>query len=546
MKEDTPETFSITSIEFIFRRPWIFISSVVIIMSLVHAKVSLDPVEYESSAVLSFEMAGEAAASRTAERKIISIKKNLVSKALLGTSIRGIIKEVWPKVGEKDDPIGYNRLLDKLRSSDEGIQIGDDKKTPPNLLEISYRNPDPEICYKVVNVTIEAIKRENKKAIEEKIESKLDFLRNQIKFYKNKLNAINKEMVKIKDELIEKFPELTEREKDLIASIGVGRESGIIKQGSLETYVMYDEMLAKLDLELLEAQKKKENLQKYMETGTVAPRRRSSAHPDEDIFVGEYSKAAAAKELQIADLIARGYTKDHPEIRKIQNETNRLADLTRERISTLRDKGPELFGEDVAKEKMVIDIEEIDFEIESIKSKINLIGEYRKLSKEQLKPAEGGKSNVIYEKVERLRELENEKEINERYYLDIRKQLEEAQLKARLEKEDAGFKIDIIEEPLVPFRPVTMQKTKLMILGFIISLMVGAGLAYFIDSLDNSIRSGKELRELLNVPVLASIDIMSSKQEIMAKRIRRNTILISLFIFVIVSKILVKLLTAIF
>jgi len=552
MKEDTPETFSITSIEFIFRRPWIFISSIIIIMSLVHAKVSLDPLEYESQAVLSFETREEESpANRNAERKLLSIKKNLVSKALLGDNIRAIMKEVWPYLNERENPVEYNKTLEGLRDPKKGIEIGDDKKIPANLLELSYRNADPEISYKVLQAIINGIKRENKRGIEEKIEAKLDFLRDQRKFYKDKLNDMNKQIADIKNELVERFPELTDREKDLIAGIGVKGKSAIVGQGSLETYVMYDEMLTKLNIELLEAQKKKENLEKHIEEGTLVPRpktTRTAKKTEKDIFVEKYEKAIADKELQVAELLARGYTRDHPEAKKIQTEINRLKIMTGERVSTLREEGLGLDDEAAqaaAIEKNLAEMEEIDFEIEAMESKINLIKEYRKQSQEQLKPRVGSGIDV-YEKVEKLKELQKESEINEGYYLDIRKQLEEAELKARLEKEEAGFKIDVIEEPSVPLNPISYQKVKLLMLGFIISLMVGSGLAYFVDSLDNSVRSAKELRELINLPVLASIDRLNTTQEIMAKRVQRNTVIVCLFIFVIVSKILVKLFVTIF
>jgi len=549
MKEETPETFSITSIEFIFRRPWIFVSSIVIIMSLVHAKVSLDPLEYESQAVLSFETREEEGpGNRNAERKLLSIKRNLVSKALLGDRIRGIIKEVWPYLNERENPIEYNKILGKLRDPKKGIQIKDDKKGPASLLDLSYRNSDPEISYKVLQATIDAIKRENKRGIAEKIESKLDFLRDQRKFYKDKLNDINKQIANIKSELIERFPELTDRERDLIASIGVKGESAIVGQGSLETYVMYDEMLTKLNLELLEAQKKKESLERHLEKGILPPTVKSPKKKDKDIFVEKYSKAIADKELQIAELLARGYTRSHPEAKKIQAEINRLKIMTGERVSVLKEEGMGLdsqAAQAAAKEKILGNIEEINFEIEALESKINLIKEYRKHSQEQLKPKRGDGAN-IYEKVENLKELQKESEINEGYYLDIRKQLEEAELKARLEKEEAGFKIDVIEEPSVPLNPISYQKVKLLMLGFIIALMVGSGLAYFVDSLDNSVRSAKELRELINLPVLASIDRLNTSQEIMAKRVQRNTVIICLFIFVVLSKVLVKLFVTIF
>lgn len=546
MPENTPETFSITSIEFIFRRLWLFISSVVIIMSLVYAKVSIDPVEYESKAVLSFEMGEEAAADRFADKKLASIKKNLVSKALLGDNIRSIIRGVWPEIDETREPVKYNELLEMLRHPKKGIQIDDDKKIPPNLLKLSFKSDDPETCFNALQTTIAVMKRENKKAIEDKTEASLTFLRDQLKFYKDKLNGLNGEATGIQDELVERFPELTERERDLVSGIGVQGEKGLVKQGSLETFVMYDEMITKLNLELLEAQKKKENLKKHLEKGTLTPRLKSAKRPDEDIFVGEYSKAIANKELQIAELVAGGYTKNHPEVKKIQSQINRLRTMTGDRMTALKEEKPGGYDQDATKERVLSEIEEVDFQIESLKSKINLIKDYRKVSRDQLKGGEGdGKSNV-HELVARLKELEREKEINEGYYLDIRKQLEEAELKSRLERDEGGFKIDVIEEPSVPLNPISYQKVKLLMLGMIISLMVGTGLAYFIDSLDNSVRTAKELRELFSVPVLASIDRMNTNQEIIAHKVRRNAIIAGLIVFVILSKILFKVFSAIF
>lgn len=547
MPENAPETFSITSIEFMFRRPWLFISSVVVIMSLVHAKVSLDPLEFESKAVLSFETAVDSSSDRFAEQKLIRMKTNLVKKALLGESIRGILRDVWPEIHEEKNPIEYNELLEELRSSREGIQIVGENKNSPNLLELLYRNEDPEKCYRALLAVIDAIRWENKRATEERMEAKLGFLRNQLKFYREKINLMNKERSDIRDELVQRFPELTEREKDLVAEIGVKVQSGLVKQGSLETFVMYDEMLTKLNLELLEEEKKKENLEKHLESGTYVPKIRPvKKSSQQDIFVGEYSKAVVNKELQIAELRARGYTQSHPEVRKIQIQIDKLKIMTKERLSSLeKEDDAGLYEKEAAKEKALSEIEEINFSIESLKDKINLIEERRKISQEQLKPSEGEEKSNVYERVGRLKELQNEYQINEGYYLDIRRQLEEAELKARLEQEEAGFKIDVIEEPSVPLNPVSYQKVKLLMLGLIISLMVGAGLAYFVDSLDNSVRSTKELRDLLSMPVLASIDRMSTAKEVVTKRVHRNTIIIILFIFVILSKVLVKLLNAI-
>jgi len=539
MEENNTDVISLDSVDFLFRHPWVIVYSLVIVVNFVQAYVYGTPARYQCNAVLSFEMAG----TTVADRQFLDAKKELVGKVLLGENINGLIKEVWPDLDDKKEPFKYNETLEQLRDPKTGIRLQQEEKVNPNLLTIMYQDSDPKLCYKVANATVSAVLRENSRESEEKSQASLVFLNKQLDVYKDKISNIEKETSDIKNDLLARFPELTERERDMV--VGITGQTELMKKGTLETFVMYDERLTGLNLELLEAQKKKENLQKRLETGDVAPTGEAYRGPQDDLFIGEYSKAIAAKEVEIADLISRGYKKDHPQIKKIQAELDRLRLVRQQRITELKETGSQFFDREAAIERLKSNIGQLDFQIESIKSKIVMVEEYRRGARNQLRPEETGKEGLIAEKLRRLEELSKEKVINEGYYIDIRKQLEETELKSRLEKAKAGFTISIVEKPKMPVKPIPGQRIKMMLLALIISSMIGISFAYIIDSLDDSIRSSNELRKLLMTPVLATIDQISTPQEVMIKHIRRNAIIFTLACMVVVTRILVKILIAI-
>lgn len=540
MPEDTDNIISLETFEFIFRHPWLIVCSVVAIMNIAHAFVYAKPLSYQCNAVLSFELAGEATMDRKSadpRKELIDARRDLLSKVLLGENIHNIIEAIEPGISEKTTPAKYNSLVGKFRDPKSGIQIRQDDKTNINIVEISFVNTDPDLCYRAVKATAEAVKAENIRASAGKVQSKIDFLNKQVDFYKNRITGIDRESENIRSFLIDNFALLTEREKDLIA--GVTGESETVKQQKLMSFAKYDETLAQLNLDLIELERKKENLNKQL-SGDVSAIRRRADEAQSDIFLEEYSKAIAAKELEAASLISSGYKPEHPQIKKIQSEIEKLKELGRVRRKELSGSS-ESIGADTIKEKISSDIEDLDYQIESLKTKIKAIGEYRRGAVEQFRPKDIGRKDIA-DKAARLVELEREKEINEGYYLDIRKQLEEAELKGRVEKEEAGLKIVTVEEPRMPSSPMPLQRIKPLLAGLIVAVGAGLSLAYVVDSLNSSLRTGKELRRLIMIPVLATLDKITSAEEMAGLRLRRKVIIIGLIAFVIASRIAIKIL----
>src|SRR4030043_2003287 len=183
------------SIEFVLHHPWLFISPFIIIMSVLFAKLSVVQLAYQTSAILSFEAIGTAFDREKEKGQLEHRINEIIEKVLVGAGMRGSIGETWPDVDEKKDPQTYNSLRAQLRS----IGIRYDPKI--SIATVTYKSSSPEICYKVVQATINTLKSEIKKTTQRKLKAGLEFLRQQLTYYKNKIKIIDEEISSIKSEL---------------------------------------------------------------------------------------------------------------------------------------------------------------------------------------------------------------------------------------------------------------------------------------------------------------------------------------------------------
>ena len=190
MKEEEKETTLFESIEFIFHHPWLFIAPFIIIMSVVFAKMSTTPPLYQASASASFETIGGKIIRRPYRYNI----DELIRRIPMVEVDPEVIKELWPDLSEEGDPQRYSDLVKLIRR----VNMVYDPKV--NLLRISFRFRDPELCYKAVQAAISSLKREIRRTTRKKLEIGREFLEKQMEYYKNRIRALDEDISRIKTE----------------------------------------------------------------------------------------------------------------------------------------------------------------------------------------------------------------------------------------------------------------------------------------------------------------------------------------------------------
>jgi capsular exopolysaccharide synthesis family protein len=97
--------------------------------------------------------------------------------------------------------------------------------------------------------------------------------------------------------------------------------------------------------------------------------------------------------------------------------------------------------------------------------------------------------------------LERARSINDELYAALMKAKNEAQI----ESASQIGNIDVVDPAFIPLDPVRPNKLQNLILGVVVSLILGIAAALLLDRLDYSVRSEEEVKKILAVPVLGLI-----------------------------------------
>jgi hypothetical protein len=93
-------------------------------------------------------------------------------------------------------------------------------------------------------------------------------------------------------------------------------------------------------------------------------------------------------------------------------------------------------------------------------------------------------------------------------YKEILAKQTQAQVSENLETERKGERFTMIEPPQMPEKPISPNRTLILLLGLFLSVALGAGAAHAQETFDASVRGPSDIRQLLRVPALASIPVI--------------------------------------
>ena len=112
-----------------------------------------------------------------------------------------------------------------------------------------------------------------------------------------------------------------------------------------------------------------------------------------------------------------------------------------------------------------------------------------------------GEANEMAEKLVQYHILEHDAESNKQLYDSLQQKLKEATITAGLRSSN----IRIVDPALVPTHPARPQKSRNILLAFLVGLVGGVGLALLREYLDNTVKSPDDIERLAGLPSLAVV-----------------------------------------
>jgi len=111
--------------------------------------------------------------------------------------------------------------------------------------------------------------------------------------------------------------------------------------------------------------------------------------------------------------------------------------------------------------------------------------------------------------------------VTQRKYQDLLAKLLDSQLSENMEKKQKAEQFQVVDPANFPQEPVRPNRPLIFLMGLILGFGAGFGLAFVLETMDSSLKSGDELTGYISVPLLATIPAFTTRATVLQKRRQR-------------------------
>ncbi|WP_035056431.1 polysaccharide biosynthesis tyrosine autokinase [Desulfuromonas sp. TF] len=311
-----------------------------------------------------------------------------------------------------------------------------------NILRLSFQSTDPARARDVVNTLAQVYRDQSVAAKTREAGKTVDFINNQLDSLKSTLDQTEQALQEYKIE-------------SGLATLGPEGTSLVEKLVGLE------QRKADLDLSRKRLQLAARTVSQAMRDGQAVNLPRVEGVPLADELGARLTELLAEKKTLLTE-----FTPAHPAVISVDQQIRK----TQEALLTAYEAG----------------LENLELEVRDLDSKIigydRQLGEIPKAELELAKRTRVNKVNA------------------ELYTFLLQKQQE-----TRIAQASTLSNVEIIDPAFTPRTPIKPNKKKNLALGLVLGLMLGAGAAFFLDYLDDTVKDADGVRDQLGVPVLGII-----------------------------------------
>lgn len=501
-------------LQIIFRRKWLFIIPFCTVFFTAGVGSFFLPKVYRSTATLLVEdkqllsplVQGMAVAS-TMQEQLNILTEQITSRSRIEEMIsEGKIEGLGKNIK------GREKMELFIKDIQERLKI-----TMPQrqIILISFEDINPKIAMDVVNYITESFVQESLSGQGEEADAAINFIKKQVKIYQEKLENSEAALKDFKEKYLLELP----------GSAGSNLEKTMEAQNAL----------VQLELDLQEAQKTKQMLQKQLsrEEKIITSKTTTSTNP----LIEQLSAKLVELQTQLSELKAKKCTDEHPLVISLKNSIAKIEErIKEESVLTISN---EITETNPIYQELASKLHDTEILIDSLMA--------RKKQLESISIEYEKKAKNVPAHEEEYTRLTRDMGVNETIYAMLLNRLETANISRRLEQAERGTRFKVIDPARFPIYPVKPNKRMIIFLGFIIGSILGFGCIFLGEYSDHSFRGLEDVESVLAIPSLGSISKIVTVEDINYLRNRHKSriiltsiiiisiLLVSLFVFLLIK-----------
>ena len=479
----------------------------------------------------------------------------LNQQVLSGTNLQGIVEKfrLYP---EDDSQSNGSELVEKLRQNILVETIVSEMQSKPGgrplsfmvAFKLSYEGKDPYTVQKVTETLTNLYITEDIKSTERKVSATTDFLEAELKRIKNDIEIQERKISDFKEKYSRELP--SDLGYNIQAVTRLERESGqtdIQLRNLNEKLILLESQLAQvepLSPIVVEGEKIATNPSQRLKELNIELTKLKSIYSDKHPDIKKLKREIAELESQVQAsddsvekvkrlrqlenelAIAEGRLgPQHPDVKALRNE---IALLSQQVDSVMTEKAKLKISQEKPDNPAYINLVT---QINATKTEIQTLNEDKKNIAQTIE---------IYQKridkapaIEKeLNALTRDYDAAKNKYNEIWNEVTAAQAAEKVEGKQRGRRFSIASPPYLPTKPFKPNRLAIILVGFLIAIGSSTLIAAFKESMDDSVRSTDQIKQITGIPVLSSVSYILTKSE---KRLRRLKIFGWLILIIVID-----------
>ncbi|MCK4379115.1 MAG: hypothetical protein KAW01_07210, partial [Deltaproteobacteria bacterium] len=125
-------------------------------------------------------------------------------------------------------------------------------------------------------------------------------------------------------------------------------------------------------------------------------------------------------------------------------------------------------------------------------------------------------------------------------YQEIMSKLMEAKVSQGMEESQQAERFTIIDPALTPERPAKPNRLAIVLIGFVLALGFGVGLAAVRENLNTTVKNAEELSRSTGLPVLANVPLLQTAEDLQKKRLRQIMMIVIALGIIVIALLLIN------